>query len=268
MNQDSSDQVEPRWQPIGRDERRVLGVLGEKAKTTAESYALTLNSLTNGCNQKNNRYPKLDLEPIDVQNAIEKLSPLGAVSEFVSGRVEKYRHHINDWMGVSAVESAVMAELLLRGAQSVGDLRGRANRMSAIAGVSELRPLVYSLMQRNLVVPLTESGRGQVVTHNLYADPKELSDLRDEFNGGRIVNVNDQPQPGGASLPLDSAELVQHPDHSLNTCSPTPVPAVAPIALVSPAGDEVAKLREEVAEMKLEFQKVRREIEDLWANIK
>ena len=273
MNEESSGQADPLWQPIDRDQRRVLGVLVEKAKTTPEAYPLTLNSLTNGCNQKNNRYPRLDLEPIDVQNAIEKLSPLGAVSELVSGRVEKYRHHIRDWMAVSAVEAAIMAELLLRGAQSIGDLRGRANRMSPIASVSELRPLVHSLMRRNLIVPLTEAGRGQVITHNLYADPEELADLRREFNGGVVVSLSDQPEPTGVSTSpaptFESAEMTV-PSSSV----PAVVPALNPVAPLaaksfeSVPNGEVAELRREIEELRAEVQKIRGEIDDLWANVK
>ena len=282
----------PPWQSVGRNERRVLGVLVEKAKTTPEAYPLTLNALTNGCNQKNNRFPKLDLEPVDVQNAIEKLSDLGAVTELGSGRVEKFRHHLTDWLGVSSVELAVMAELLMRGAQSIGDLRGRANRMSSIASVAELRPIVQSLILRDLIVPLTDPGRGQVVTHNLYADPEELSDLRREFNGGVIVEVDKSKL--AAALPTPTASAEDNPSshspspasssslnpensststaaHSVQASIETPrvVPALPPASINSdPPSDEVTELKKEVADLKAEVARIRSEIDDLWSNIK
>lgn len=280
MEQDST--TEPTWQAVGRNERRVLGVLVEKAKTTPEAYPLTLNSLTNGCNQKNNRFPKLDLEPVDVQNAIAKLSPMGAVSEMPSGRVEKFRHHLTDWLGVSSVELAVMAELLMRGAQTVGDLRGRANRMSAIASVAELRPIVQGLIVRDLVVPLTEPGRGQVVTHNLYADPEELSDLRREFNGGEIVEVDKvklaaglpaQPEPPSVNSTVDADQ--QSPDQSSRE-TPTVVPALAPVSSVtsvassetSHSNSELGMLKKEVEDLKAEVKRLKEDIDDLWSNVK
>src|SRR3990170_4549314 len=117
----------PRWQPLEALERRVLGVLVEKAKTTPENYPLSLNSLKSGCNQKNNRSPLMQVEEDQVEAALESLRRVGAVSELQgSGRVDKYRHLAYDWLGVEKVELAVMAELLLRGAQTVGELRGRA----------------------------------------------------------------------------------------------------------------------------------------------
>ena len=77
----------PKWQPLGRIERRVLGVLVEKAKTTPEAYPLTLNALTNGCNQKNNRDPQMNLEPDAVEEALENLRTLSAVVEVVGSEV-------------------------------------------------------------------------------------------------------------------------------------------------------------------------------------
>lgn len=280
QNPEPPAEANPDWQPIGRDERRVLGVLVEKAKTTPEAYPLTLNSLTNGCNQKNNRYPKLDLEPVDVQNAIANLVPMGAVAELPSGRVEKFRHFVTDWMGVSSVECAVMAELLLRGAQSVGDLRGRANRMSPIASVAELRPIVHSLMHKGLVVPLTDAGRGQIVTHNLYADPEELSDLRREFNGGVEVKVADQPKPKSASSDT-SGSAPEAPTPSPPPASSEPftgespkvIPALQPSSSSSSSSppnhsdSEIDAMKQEIADLKSEIAKLKSEVEDLWSNI-
>ena len=161
--------TEPKWQPLGRVERRVLGVLVEKAKTTPEAYPLTLNALTNGCNQKSNRNPQMNLEAEQVESALENLRNLSATLEVVgSGRVAKFRHLLYEWMGIDKVEAAVMTELLLRGPQTIGELRGRAARMEPIADVAALQPILQSLIDKRLVLPLTSAGRGQIVTHNLY----------------------------------------------------------------------------------------------------
>ena len=161
----------PKWKPLSSLERRIIGVLGEKAKTTPDAYPLSLNALVNGCNQKSNRYPQMKVESIDVENALEKLRSIGVVSEVQGGgRVAKFKHYLYEWLGVSKVESAVMIELLLRGSQTVGELRGRAARMEPIKDVAELRPIVAELINRGLVLSLTAEGRGQIVTHALYKE--------------------------------------------------------------------------------------------------
>ena len=136
VNEESGNSETARkWEPLGTHHRRVLGTLIEKAKTT-DAYPMSLNALTNGCNQKSNRDPQMNLEPHRVEEVLEDLRNRGAVAE-VQGdsRVAKYRHYAYDWLGVDKFEIAVMAELLLRGAQTLGELRGRAARMEGIADI-------------------------------------------------------------------------------------------------------------------------------------
>ncbi len=183
MMNDTPQDDSPRWQPLGKIERRVVGVLVEKAKTTADNYPLSLNALVNGCNQKSNRAPQMQLDEEHVFEAIDRLRMIGAVSIIQGdGRVEKYRHLLYEWLGVDKVELAVMAELLLRGEQTLGDLRGRAARMESIKGIAELQPIVDRLRQKGLILMLTPPGRGCVVTHALYQE-QELTKLHAEFDG-------------------------------------------------------------------------------------
>ena len=165
------------WKPLNPTQRRVIGVLVEKAKTTPEQYPLSLNAVTNGCNQKNNRAPVTNLSQDQVEQSIDELRSLGAVIEIQGGgRVPKYRHCMYEWLGVDKVELAVMAELLLRGEQTTGELRARAARMEPIADLTALRIVLQSLKDKQLLLELTPEGRGQVVSHNLYKD-RELSEL-------------------------------------------------------------------------------------------
>ncbi len=167
-----------KWQAIGPRQRRVLGVLMEKAKTTPDAYPMTLNGLTTGCNQKNNRDPAVNYTTDDVEQALESLKSVGAVSEVQgSGRVNKFRHLAYEWLGVDKIEAAIMAELLLRGEQTVGELRGRASRMEPIADLNTLKPILNSLIAKNLVLSLSAEGRGQVVSHNLYRE-SELAEIK------------------------------------------------------------------------------------------
>lgn len=219
----------PKWRPLDRTERRVLGVLVEKAKTTPDAYPMTLNGLRTGANQKSNRAPQMQLEPEEIEDALERLREYGAASEVQSdGRVAKYRHYIYAWMGIDKYEAAVMAELLLRGEQTLGELRGRAARMEDIPDQSSLKPILQRLMQKQLVIPLTPEGRGQVITHNLY-QPKELERLKEQY----------------ANLSTAGAARSSSPR--------------------SESSDQVAELREEVAQLKQEVGQLRQIVENLQA---
>lgn len=184
-----------RWQPLAPRLRRVVGVLVEKAKTTPDAYPLTLNALTTGCNQKSNRSPQMNLSTDEVEECLEQLRELGAVCEVQgSSRVPRYRHQMYEWLGVDKTELAVMAELLLRGEQTVGELRSRAARMEPIADLSALRPIIQSLLKKNLMLALTPEGRGQVVSHNLYKE-RELDELRSRAAAHHAAAATDGQEP-------------------------------------------------------------------------
>jgi uncharacterized protein YceH (UPF0502 family) len=178
---------EAKWQPLTALQRRIVGVLVEKAKTTPEQYPLSLNGLTTGCNQKSNRFPLMNVEAEDVQVELDVLRNLGAVVEVQSGgRVPKYKHLMYEWLGVDKLELAVMAELLLRGAQTVGELRARAARMEPIPDLQSLRPILRSLIDKGLVIELTPEGRGQTVTHGLLSE-SEVATARGQAAAGHYM---------------------------------------------------------------------------------
>ena len=113
-------------------------------------------------------------------------------------RVPKYKHRLYEWLGVEKKEMAVMGELLLRGEQTLGDLRARASRMNPIADQSELKTLVRSLLDKNLMLEITPPGRGQIVTHNLY-QPEELEKVH-----RNTVTEPDEPTHSTPSAPTAS----------------------------------------------------------------
>lgn len=197
-------------------QRRVLGVLIEKAKTTPGGYPMTVNAIVNGCNQKSNRDPLTELDGADVENTLNDLIDAGAV-ELIDwvGRVPKYKHSAYDWLSVSKAELAVLGELLLRGPQTLGELRGRAARMEPIADLAVLKPIVDGLIDRGLMIELTPPGRGQIVTHNLYP-PEELQELRAQMSerGDVRSGAHHSPRATGsdgeiAALRAEIAELRQ-----------------------------------------------------------
>jgi uncharacterized protein YceH (UPF0502 family) len=185
----------------------VLGVLIEKSKTTPGGYPMTVNAIITGSNQKSNRDPVTNLDDADVENALNDLIDLRA-AELIdwTGRTAKYKHLAYDWLSVSRVELAVLGELMLRGAQTLGELRGRAARMEPIADLSALKPIVDELVKRGLMLELTPPGRGQIVTHNLYPRD-ELDELRERVSesGSASTGMGSRPseRPGAANADIE-----------------------------------------------------------------
>jgi uncharacterized protein YceH (UPF0502 family) len=132
------------------NEVRVLGVLIEKATTTPEQYPLSLNALTSGSNQKNNRDPVLNLSEDDAFTAVEGLreKQLAVRVDAMGSRVHKYRHEAERVLSCGGPSLAMLAELLLRGPQTVGELRGRASRMHAIESLEEAQTRLRAMAER------------------------------------------------------------------------------------------------------------------------
>jgi uncharacterized protein YceH (UPF0502 family) len=170
---------EPVSPPILRiNERRVLGVMVEKQKTTPDGYPLSLNALVTGCNQKSNRDPVLDLTDLDVEEALASCQKQGLAIKITGSRVDRWRHSLYDVWKVDKVELAVLAELLLRGPQTEGELRGRVSRMEPVEELDALRAILRKLADRKFVVYLTPEGRrGTTVTHGFH-DPAELEQVK------------------------------------------------------------------------------------------
>ncbi len=135
------------------NEARVFGVLIEKALTTPDQYPLTVNAATNGANQKSNRDPVLALSEDEVAAALERLEQKYMARKVfpMNSRVEKFCHNGKDALNLDAAGLAVLAELLMRGPQTPGDLRARAARMVAIDSLDQLAGILNSLMERGFV---------------------------------------------------------------------------------------------------------------------
>jgi uncharacterized protein len=249
----------PKWTILEALERRVLGVLVEKAKTTPDVYPLSLNALRNGCNQKNNRYPQMQVEEDAVEDALDSLRKKGAVVVIEGmGRVEKYRHLAKDWFGIEKEELAVMTELLLRGAQTVGELRGRAARMEPIKGLDELAPVLESLARKKLIVYLSPPGRGAVVTHNLYHE-RELDKVRRDA----ATEFGSSAEPGSTPAPVAPPRPIVAAPLSDGRGSNAPVSTPSPIA-----SEQIAELKRELAEIRIDFSAAISELQADLAELK
>ncbi len=135
---------------LSPNESRALGVLIEKAFTTPEQYPLSINALANGSNQKNNRDPVLSLTEEQVFDAVEGLreKQLAVRVDQMGSRVHKYKHQAGEILRCRAGEVAIVAELLLRGPQTLGELRGRASRMHPLATLDDAKQMLRGLMDR------------------------------------------------------------------------------------------------------------------------
>jgi len=130
-------------------ETRVLGSLVEKEITTPEYYPLSLNALVNACNQKNNREPVMNLDEDAVRDALRGLEEDGlAGARRGDSRVMKYEHRLQEVFNFTRGETAVICVLLLRGAQTPGELRGRTDRMYRFEAVDDVLGTLQKLIQR------------------------------------------------------------------------------------------------------------------------
>lgn len=166
-------------------EIRILGCLIEKELTTPDYYPLSLNSLTNACNQKSNRNPIVFFDEADVAQGLEGLQAKGLARKTLTAgsRVTKHRHTILDRFDLSRQEIGILCELMLRGPQTMGELRTHAERMSPFESMEEVEKNLQALMDYDpaLAIKLPrEIGRKECrhmhllsgrSSHDLSAEP-------------------------------------------------------------------------------------------------
>jgi uncharacterized protein len=214
-------------------EIRVLGSLMEKEATTPENYPLSLNSLLSACNQKSNRDPLLTLKESDVQRGLEALGARGlARLTTTGGRVARYRHSIEK-MGLSAQARAVLAELMLRGPQTPGELRNRADRMAEFADLAAVETALGELLQHGppLVVRLPrQPGRKEQRYAQLLGGMPEIVEEEEPEQEEAVARA-----PRRASAPSDEKLVRLEGD-------------------VAALREEIAALRQEVEELIASFQ--------------
>jgi uncharacterized protein YceH (UPF0502 family) len=166
-------------------EVRVLGALIEKDITTPDYYPLSLNALVNACNQKNNRDPVMTLDEDAVRAALDSLQMqrLAGPASGADGRVTKYEHRLQEVFNFDRREIAILCVLLLRGAQTPGELRGRTERMYRFEELEDVLATLDRLSQRQppLVAVLPrQPGTKESRYMHLLADaaPAEVAPLR------------------------------------------------------------------------------------------
>jgi hypothetical protein len=207
-------------------ETRVIGCLIEKEITTPEQYPLSLNALTNACNQKSNRDPVLDLDEAAVQQVVDQLMKKRLVSEQsgYGNRVPKFQHlFCNTTFGTlkfSPQELGIVCELFLRGPQTPGELRSRASRLCRFGDVTEVEAVLDSLASREdgpFVIRLArEPGKRESRYAQLFSgEPAAAEGGNDDASVGHAGTANaaggrmDQLERRVAELEAEVAELKQ-----------------------------------------------------------
>src|SRR5579871_1996793 len=200
-------------------ETRVLGALVEKELTTPEYYPLSLNALVNACNQKSNRDPVMNLDEDSVREALRSLEKKGLAgpADNMVSRVTKYEHRLQEAYNFTRHETAVLAELLLRGPQTPGELRTRADRMHKFEDLGIAMSTLQRLMKREpplvKVLPRQPGTKEARYAHLLSGDvelPQQESSSAIAAAGSgdgrdRIARLEDHVE----SLQTEIAELKQ-----------------------------------------------------------
>ncbi|BBO90648.1 YceH family protein [Desulfosarcina ovata] len=209
---------------LSEQEIRVLGCLMEKSMATPEYYPLSLNALTNACNQKSNRDPVVAWDEQTVQDAADALEKKGWVNRSTMGRVPKYEERFTRQHNMVAAEAAVLCVLLLRGPQTPGAIRGRSDRLHAFDGLDAVQ---------------------------------ETLDRLDEW--GHIRRLDRLPghkEARYAHLLSDEPDGIDRPDESVSP----PVKAETCDRLAQ-LEEEVSDLREQMADLEDRFESFRKQFE-------
>ena len=204
---------------LSPEQCRVIGVMLEKETTTPDQYPLSINALTNGCNQKSNREPVMSLSEYEVQNIVDELVQMNQlmVDHKASGRVNKYFHRFcNTEFGnlkFTTQQRAIMCVLLLRGAQTPGELRTRTNRLADFADVSEVEIALDELQDLNgqtLVKKLArEPGKRESRYVHLFTDLNEKSDasVSDSYVADSYVNDSNASAKSAVDSSADTSAI-------------------------------------------------------------
>lgn len=190
-------------------ERRVIGVLIEKALALPQYYPMTVSAVVAGCNQKSNRDPAMDLDEEAVWDALERLRAAELVSRVMPGggsRVERFRHETPTQLGWEKPQRALLAELLLRGPQTVGELRGRCQRMHPFENAEAVQAVLDNLAAADppwvALLPRAAGQSAQRYAHTLY-EPDEWARL----SSGATDGAHAVPSRAPAGTTNDAHEL-------------------------------------------------------------
>jgi uncharacterized protein YceH (UPF0502 family) len=185
--------------PLSLLETRVLGTLYEKQHTVPDSYPLTLNALVSGCNQKTSRSPVMEASEAEVQSALDGLKSANLAMETSGGRVSRYSQNLERVLQVPSQSAAILAVLMLRGPQTVGELRVNCERLHRFSDTSAVQGFLDELAARAAGALVTELPRLPGARENRWA----------HLLGGapKLDEAKDPPRQEASTLKDDVARL-------------------------------------------------------------
>jgi len=209
----------------------VLGALLEKQRTTPDAYPLSLNALRSACNQSTNRDPVVDYDEATIRDALHRLSRrrYARLASGPGSRAAKYRHLVDEALGLGPPELSVLAVLMLRGPQTPGELRARTERLYAFADTETLHRVLDTLMERDLVARQRRPGQKEERYMHLLSEEAEPT-----VAVSLSPSIPDVPPPRPAPTPAHTES--------------------------SDAEQRLARLEREVAELRAEVQALRAEL--------
>lgn len=234
-------------------EIRVLGCLLEKQRTTPDAYPLTLNALRAACNQSTNRDPVVDYDEATIRDAIARLSRRrwARLASGAGSRASKYRHLLDDALTPAPDELAVLCVLMLRGAQTPGELKGRSERLHPFADLAAIHATLQRLIERELV--------GQLPRRPGQKEERYAHRLSDEdAPQPRVAASVAAPTGAGATSTGIDAGAAGAPPPPPRVAPGRPMPAVPELQRVElPLADRVARLEDEVSQLRAELRALR-----------
>jgi uncharacterized protein len=223
---------------LSAEEVRVLGVLIEKERTTPDYYPMTLNALTNACNQKSNRDPVVQFADTDVLRAFDQAKRrdlMRLVEDSGGSRTNKYRHRLVELFRLTPAQTAIMCELMLRGAQTSGELRARAERMHRFSSLDEVE------------IALTELSSVEHFVAQTFGTPLVIC----------LPRQAGKKEPRYAHLLSGEPDLTQMSSDTPSTPKPSSVQEERMLALET----EITSLRQEIRGLQEEFAVLKRQFE-------
>jgi len=196
-------------------ETRVLGVLLEKERTVPDTYPLTLNALTAGCNQKTSRDPILHASDEEVQGAIDRLKGLSLVMETSGGRVMRYAHNAGRVLGLPPQSLALIAVMMLRGPQTPGELRINTERLHRFGDILAVQAFLDELAARPAGALVKELARQPGARENRWMHLLSGEPAEDAIDPARAAASDSLSVSEIAALKAEVAELRRRID-SLN----------------------------------------------------
>ncbi len=206
-------------------EVRVLGCLLEKSMTTPDHYPLTLNALTNACNQKSNRFPVVSFEETTVVRGLDSLKEKRLLVQSDSSRVSKYAELFANSHNLVSREAATLMVLLLRGPQTPGELRTRTERAYKFTGLDEVGSVIEDLVDSGYIVKLPrQPGRKESRYAQLLAGEPE------------VETIDAKPEPARLEIQAENSKMAS-------------------------LAEEIESLRAEFVKLKDEFNRFKNEFE-------